>query len=686
MPDGTVEQSTVTNGAGATTTLTVSPAFSDTPELQSIWVLGSTSANPEKWRVISISEDGVNASITGLEYRADKYAAIESDIKLDPIPISNLRLIPNKPSEIVIEESLYLITDSTIGVRMSVSWLGKEGERYELEHRPVNGNWIKLNTSTPSIDVEPVVAGINEIRITAISGIGMRGPTVTTNKEIFGLKPSPDPVANFHAVFEEFAVRLIWDKIAVLDIAGYEIQQQVENAWLALDTVDATTYKVEVLATDGQAQKSYLFRVRGVDTGGRVSVVWTYTTATVDTPPQPALGYIFDGPDLVLTWSKGRGDFPISDYRVYRDGVLKDSPKATQYRTKVTWGASVEWGVSAVDVAGNEGPITIAPVGVALPSVTQRSAQVIANNVLLRWAGTPGSLPIERYAIRKGAGEVDSAQGTFAALFESEGGTFTYSIVPVDTAGNEGAGDSRSVTVNEPPDFVLHTTLVADFTGARTNVYVEAGTLVFPVSDDTWGEHFTNNSWATPQDQINAGFPVYIQPTPSVGSYTDEYDIGVVIPSSRIEVDVTADTVTGNPDVSVQIETRETTTDSWTVFDPGQARIYSTNFRYIRMTLTVQTDDGVDLARVRSVLTRVSTKLKGDQGTAQVTANPTRVDFNTSFIDIDSIVATIKGTTAGQTVMYDFLDAPNPTGFDLYVFDDTGNPDTATVSWQARGS
>ena len=219
MPDGTVESSTVTTGAGATTSLAVSPAFSDTPELQSIWVLGSTSVNPETWRVISVSEDGVNAAITGLEYRADKYAAIESDIKLDPIPISNLRVIPNKPSEIVIAESLYLITGTLVGVRMSVSWLGSAGSTYEVEYRPTNGNWNKLYSSSPSIDIEPVVAGTHEIRITAVNvSVGLRSQIATTSKIIYGLTVPPLDVANFNLQAVSDTAFLTWDKSTDLDV------------------------------------------------------------------------------------------------------------------------------------------------------------------------------------------------------------------------------------------------------------------------------------------------------------------------------------------------------------------------------------------------------------------------------------------------------------------------------------
>lgn len=559
----------------------------------------------------------------------------------------------------------------------------------EAQWREEDGQW---QSQTFPRNARILLGGVTEgerydIRLRSISIYStpsewMGWPTHT----VIGKTTVPPTVQNFSAVFEEFAVRLTWDRINLLDIAGYEIEQQVEDTWLPVDTIAATNTKVEVLPTDGQAEKAYPFRIRAVDTGRRVSADWTYTTATVGAPPQPSLSYKFDGPDLVLNWSATRGEFPISEHRIYRDGELVDSSKTTTYRTKADWGGAEHWGVSTIDVAGNEGPIAATEIVIESPSVAQKPAQVIDNNVMLRWTGTRGSLPIERYAIRKGEQEADSVEGTFSTIFETDSGTYVYTVVPIDTAGNEGAGDSRSVFVNQPPDFVLQNQFASDFSGSGTNTYVEGGALVLPVANETWEYHFTSNNWDSPQDQIDAGFPIYSQPSPQTGTYTDTYDCGTVIPSSRIDVAASTDVIAGDPELSVTIEVRASTGDSWETFEAGQARVYATNFRYVRVTVEVTTDDGTDLLRLRSLQTVVSTKLKSDQGTVTVSSNPTAVDFNTQFIDVDSIVATLKGTTSGQSVIYDFVDAPNPTGFELYVFDENGNPTTGTVSWQARGS
>ena len=307
MPDGTVESSTVTTGAGATTTLTVSPAFSDTPELQSIWVLASTSVNPETWRVISISEDGVNASVTALEYRADKYAAIESNIKLDPIPISNLNVIPNKPYDIEIEEELYLITGSVVGARMTVSFAGDTGARYEIKYRRKNGNFVTVNTSIASVDLEPVVAGNYEIRITAISSIGLRSQTAVASKIIYGLTLIPNNVTNFEVQGAiTGSIFFTWDRSTDLDVivGGYirirhtpdKITPTWSNSVDIAGQVPGSSTSVSLPLVEG----SYL--AKWIDSSGNQSP--DAVIITTNAPSVIALNFIEDAAEVGFTGVK----------------------------------------------------------------------------------------------------------------------------------------------------------------------------------------------------------------------------------------------------------------------------------------------------------------------------------------------------------------------------------------------
>jgi hypothetical protein len=61
------------------------------------------------------------------------------------------------------------------------------------------------------------------------------------------------------------------------------------------------------------------------------------------------------------------------------------------------------------------------------------------------------------------------------------------------------------------------------------------------------------------------------------------------------------------------------------------------------------------------------------------------VTFNVPFVDIQSLTVSANGTTF-RNAIYDFVDTPNPTGFDVYLFDENGNElSSGEVSWNARG-
>ncbi len=202
-------------------------------------------------------------------------------------------------------------------------------------------------------------------------------------------------------------------------------------------------------------------------------------------------------------------------------------------------------------------------------------------------------------------------------------------------------------------------------------------------------------SGTTPQDQINAGINtptdaqtagnvVPLLPAGTSGYIEEEYDTGGVIASSKIIVSTNITTLRGaGVSGQVTISVRETTADSWVDFQTGLTEVYATNFRYvkIRYDFTGATDS---VARIEHTSIAVQAKQRSDSGVVNVVSNPTAVNFNVPFIDVESITATAQDT-APRIVVVDFNDVPNPTGFSLYLYDQNGNDATGTVRWSARG-
>ena len=349
--------------------------------------------------------------------------------------------------------------------------------------------------------------------------------------------------------------------------------------------------------------------------------------------------------------------------------------------------------IKAVDTSGNYSDVaTLAYLVISNPANPVVTQQVIDNNVLLRWSDSTTSFALKWYEVRRGdtyAGSelIGNVTSTFTTIFETQAGTYKYWVKAIDIAGNESAPIATQAVVDQPPDFVLLTNQQVDFsTGTLTNIVLENGGVVGPVNTtETYAQHFTNNSWFTPQDQIDAGFPVYIQPTPASGSAEVIIDLLSVLSSGKIKLSAVVDILDGAPTHAWTLGYSE---DDVTYTDTVATEVFASDFRYIKVRIDVASASGSDLLQVVEAAIQIDVKIKTDQGSGTANAGDatgTAVTFNQTFADIISIVVTPNGTTP-ITHVVDFTDVPNPTGFDVYLFDNTGARVTGGFSWTARGA
>ena len=106
---------------------------------------------------------------------------------------------------------------------------------------------------------------------------------------------------------------------------------------------------------------------------------------------------------------------------------------------------------------------------------------------------------------------------------------------------------------------------------------------------------------------------------------------------------------------------------------------------WLRATIQDPHDDLLAIVGFRVLL---DLKEKKDSGNATANSGDsggTQVDFNVSFIDVQSIVVTPIGSTAAYAVVEDFLDVPYPTHFHVYLFDSSGTRMSGDISWAAKG-
>ena len=480
---------------------------------------------------------------------------------------------------------------------------------------------------------------------------------------------APSTPTGFTSTVNLNQLSLAWAPNIELDVVGYEIRT-ADSGWGSAGAV-FSGYATSATTNAPAAGASRTFYLRAFDFLGNYSA----TSATV-TFTAPSIANIsaftasfFDtsttSASVTLTWTNVAPDFGLRGYQVsYNSTTLTTS--SNTITLPADWIGDRAFTVKTVDQLGNLSSGYTQTVNKQLPaSPTGLRAQVIDNTVMLYWSQpTVTTLPVSHYVLRRGAtwaaADVDYGRkdGLFTTVVETSGGTYTYWIATVDTDGYVSAPVSITAIVAQPPDFVLYGQFASTFTGTKSSAFLENGAVVLPVSTtETWAGHFTSRSWSTVQDQINAGYPVFIQPSSSPGYYEETFDFGTVLASSRVSAAYATTTVAGSPLV---VPTISTSVDGTTWLDnAGQNQVFSTNFRYVKVRITVTDSAGTGIITLNSLSVTLDAKLKNDAGSTSCVSTDTSgtvANFSTTFVDVSSITVTPQGTTP-VTAVYDFLDS-----------------------------
>jgi hypothetical protein len=484
-----------------------------------------------------------------------------------------------------------------------------------------------------------------------------------------------------------------------LAVSLYRIEY-FDGGWLPLDLVSGNSHRFRA-SWAGTRQ----FRIAAIDINNDQGAYTTFNV-TVEVPVAPAVTTEFDGEQVLLTWLVPSGSLPVDRYEVYDTSIssatLLATLYATAFRTKVTW-LNKNLLVRAIDSAGNLGAVRTVPVNIALGQVVNLTTEVIDNNVLFRWANNPGSLPIATYDLRRGpvwetADDIGRKDGGFTTVFEAPPSQtiYVYWLTAIDTAGNYGPPVSVTATVNVPPDYVLATNFISTFAGTRSNAATDGQVLAIPVDNtQTWQNHFTSRSWASPQAQVTAGYPIFIQPGNLSGYYEEVFDYGATLAAMKIGVTYREIDVAGSVSTAVAITTALDSgfTSNVQTFSGTQA--YAVNFRYVKIRITATATNDQGITEIADLSVKLDTKLKTQTGaiaavstdsggtTVYLTEDRTSTGVKT-FIDVESITVSAN-TTSPVYAIYDFTDSYDPLSFKVLLFNSSGTRISGTVSYSVRG-
>src|SRR5699024_10309109 len=134
-----------------------------------------------------------------------------------------------------------------------------------------------------------------------------------------------------------------------------------------------------------------------------------------------------------------------------------------------------------------------------------------------------------------------------------------------------------------------------------------------------------------------------------------------------------------SPSVAISLEVKENAADPWV--SVGSAPSYTTNFRYIRVIIDVTNTNGTGLLKIDAMKTLVNVENITERGTLQITGNPTTLS-GLPFIDITTVSVNIADGSQG----YASADWSTPDSVDFYVWDLSGNPMNAKISYEINGN
>lgn len=469
-----------------------------------------------------------------------------------------------------------------------------------------------------------------------------------------------------------------------------QIQYRIRGAeiWEDLGRIDVS---VGIAVVSNIADALYELRARTVK-GLRTSV-W------VETTHQYSLESALES--LVVSWSGALSGFTASAQNAHINFSWVPQPNISSYEIRFgdSWeeGEVIATGITTntwswqptvpgmlkffmrgtVIPGWNTTETAVTRLSVTPPSVVNLISKVIGNHVLLSWENAAGTYAVEAVEIAVGveyasSTVVGNVSGSFSSVFEASEGTFKYWATPVDKAGLRGEPVGVYVVVSAPPGYIFLSKTYLDWTGTFDSMLVDNARVYGPVNTtETFEQHFIANGFTSPQAQVDAGYPYFLQPGVSSAAYSEIVDHGAVIEGSTITLALTRETLVGTVTI---VPTLSYSNDgvSWVTGAEGEYRIFGYDFRYTKIDIEISTADNGIVVITAGTIT-LDTQEKEVYGSVQALASDvdgTVVSID-GFIDIQDITLNAVGTTPVLTAC-DYDDVGNPTSFTVFAFNPSG--------------
>jgi len=328
LSDGSVESKTITAISGAV--LTVNSAFSSAPNVNSPYLLSSTSLQTQLFRVIQVEEqDDINYVISALSYVEGKYAFIENGTVLPTRTISILNEPASPPSSLTVTEQTVVINNIARS-KLIVDWQPVQGvTQYLVNYKIENGNYISQVVFSSDFELLDTVKATYNIQVFSYNAkLELSTNPAETNFTAQGKTALPEDVSGLtiEPINEQF-VRLRFTQATAIDVLhGGRVYVRHTNQTGGAASFQAAQDVIEAVA--GNATEviapalagTYLLKFQ--DDGGRfsanaasvnLSLVDILDSITVKTDREDTDGTPYNGTKSNVTFDSSLGGLKLTD-------------------------------------------------------------------------------------------------------------------------------------------------------------------------------------------------------------------------------------------------------------------------------------------------------------------------------------------------------------------------------------
>ena len=338
LSDGTVETGSISDFTGAVITVnsvtkpdgTTASAFTSAPNVNSPYLISSTTLQTQLFRVIQVAEeDDINYTITALSYVEGKYAFIEDGTALPTRTISVLNAPASPPSNLTVTEQTVVI-NSIARSKLIVDWQPVVGStQYLVNYKLENGNYVSQVVFSSDFELLDTVKGTYTIQVFSYNaGLVLSSNFTETTFVAQGKTAVPEDVSGLtvEPINEQF-VRLRFTQATAIDVLhGGRVYIRHTNQTGGSATFQSAQDVIEAVA--GNATEviapalagTYLLKFQ--DDGGRfsanatsvaLSIVDILDSITVKTDREDTDGTPYNGTKSNVVYDSSLGGLKLID-------------------------------------------------------------------------------------------------------------------------------------------------------------------------------------------------------------------------------------------------------------------------------------------------------------------------------------------------------------------------------------